>query len=413
MRSVTFAVHASNVAYDIGFTLSGRQNGELMVAVGSCDINVQRVRVTTEELHGSRLVWNFVKSLLRSSLRHFINRKLCKLLRNHVTEEVKSHLKITGKQKLLHGDFHNIGITETIGGYRHGNSSYNAIFMQKLDKAFHQLYMNTGLVESPSTDRKGSTVFINIPVNGEIYAPGYRNNVGRNVMSEIDMHRNKMLYIGINEFVINTLLSSLYHMDAMNFTLNSVNTPKLEDFLQTDCEDFCLGTFLPEVADAHPGRAFSLLMVADRAPAASFDVQGIQIKLTAVITVQVDAPGSKIPVMRADVRMRATVSLRVRNQKLHGTAEVNEFDLKPREKLNLGKDAVELMNEVPGKVIEAELNNILDKGIQLPTLDLFSLRNVAITHVLKGIWMELDFNFNFDAVAKLIKNILKHPNSHY
>ncbi|KHJ44192.1 hypothetical protein D918_05543 [Trichuris suis] len=413
IRSVTFTVHASDVAFNIGFILSASPDGKLRVAIGSCDFSIGRVRVVTERLEGSRFIWQLVRSLLRSNIRRFVNRKLCKVLRNHVPGEIDTHIRAGGKENLAHGDAYNLSLISSSGNFRHRNGSPMSIFAEKLDKALRQLHINFGLVESPSVHKKGSTVFINIPVNGEIHAgPNSRTRLARHAMNEIGMDTNKMLYIGINEFVVNTLFNSLYLIGALNFTLNSANAPKLADFLQTDCDAVCLGTLLPDVADAPPGETYSLMVAANRAPVVHFSAQGIHINLTAVMSAYADNAASKLSVMKSDIVIAATVNLRVSKHRLHGTVKVHKFLFKPKDELNFSETIVELINEVSGKAIEAELNRIFEAGVPLPTFDLFSMTNGAITHVLNGLWVELDFNFNNAALAKLIRKILSHSNSH-
>ncbi|CDW59718.1 LBP [Trichuris trichiura] len=412
IRRVTFTVDASDIEFDIGFSFSASPGGELRVAIVSCDFSIGRVKIFTERLEGSGLIWQLVRSVLRSNLRRFVNRRLCTVLQNHVPGEVDTHLKHGGNENLARGDAYNLGLIGSKGNFGKPNRSLMSIFAQKLEKALRQLYINFGLVESPSVQNKGSTVFINIPLNGEIHAGlKSRTNLARHTMDDIGMNGNKMLYIGINEFVVNTLLNSLYHIGALNFTLNSTNAPKLENFLQTDCEVVCLGTLLPEVADAHPDKTFSLMVAVNKAPFVHFSARGIHLNFTAAMSAYVDDVSPKVYVMRSDIVIEASVTLRVSNHRLHGTVKVHKFLFKPKDELNFSETVVELINEVTGKAIETELNRIFEAGVPLPTFDLFSMTNGAITHVFKGLWIELNFHFNNAALAKLIRKILSHSSS--
>ncbi|KAL1240883.1 Bactericidal permeability-increasing protein [Trichinella spiralis] len=334
LRQATFSVFASNVGFNIGLSLSSDSEGNLNLQVGDCQFAMRKVVTLVDEVKDYAI---FCENEFQKNRKYFA-----------------------------------------------GKGDQSDALVNHFDKAFSQIAVDTGLVGNPVVKSSGSVLYLQSGLKGDVLINGKASsNVKAKFIPTKQLTGNKMLYIGLSEYVASGFVNSLFEIGALNVTLNSQMLPDMKSFLQTTCDGFCFGTFLPNVAEEYPDHSLEIYFSTLKVPLVNFQSENIKLKLVGLLEIRIQGEKEKISIFTANAKMEANFKLYI------GIIE-------------LGDLMMEMLNEISRSVIEEKLNHLLKSGFALPAFEMFQLKNVNLVHTPGAIWVDLDFDFSKAEMHKIV-----------
>ncbi|KRY01244.1 Bactericidal permeability-increasing protein [Trichinella pseudospiralis] len=399
LRQATFSVFASNVGFNIGLSLSSDSEGNLNLKVGDCQFAMRKVVTLVDEVKGLRIFSNVARSVIKNQLKIFVNSRLCDFLREQIPKEVSNYFQAhSNKMSIWNKSSRN---------YIASRGDQSDALVNHFDKAFSQIVVDTGLVGNPVVKSNGDVLYLQSGLKGDVLINGkLSTNVKAKFIPTKQLTGNKMLYIGLSEYIASGFLNSLFEIGALNVTLNSQMLPDMKSFLQTTCDGFCFGTFLPNVAEEYPEHSLEIYFSTLKVPLVNFQSENIKLKLVGLLEIRIQSEKEKISIFNANAKMEANFKLYSKSDRVFGQAEIPVLEISPVGVIDMGDLMMEMLNEIPRNVIEEKLNHLLKSGFALPAFEMFRLKNVNLVHTPGAIWVDLDFDFSKAEMHKIVHTIL-------
>ncbi|XP_022448136.1 bactericidal permeability-increasing protein isoform X1 [Delphinapterus leucas] len=314
-------------------------SGHPTVTCSSCSSHINSVRVRISRSSLGWLIQLFRKKI-ESSLRNSMNRKICKVVTSTVSSKLQPY-------------FQTLPVTT------------------KIDNV-------AGIDYSLVAPPKATADNLDVLLKGEFFRLAHRGPppFAPPALTLPNDH-NRMVYLGISEYLFNTAGLVYQEAGVLNFTLSDDTLPKESKFLLTTKS---FGTLLPQVAKMFPDMKMQLLIWASSPPNIAVCPTGLH--LTFALDTQAVAvlPDSSLaPLFLLEMYVNVSVDIGTRSDRLVGELKLDKLLLELKHS-DIGPFPVELlqtiMNYVVPTVMIPKINKKLQKGFPLPlpaSIQLFNL----------------------------------------
>ncbi|XP_059934034.1 bactericidal permeability-increasing protein [Mesoplodon densirostris] len=314
-------------------------SGHATVARSSCSSHISRVHV---RISGSNLGWliRLFRKKIESSLRNSMNRKICEVVTSSVSSKLQPY-------------FQTLPVTT------------------KIDKV-------AGIDYSLVAPPKATDDNLDVLLKGEFFRLAHRRPPPFAPPAlTLPTDHNRMVYLGISEYLFNTAGLVYQEAGVLNMTLSNDMLPKESKFLLTTKS---FGALIPEMAKRFPDMKMQLLIWASSPPNIAVCPTGLD--LTFALDTQAVAvlPDSSLaPLFLLEMYMNVSVDIGARSERLVGELKLDKLLLELKHS-DVGPFPVELlqaiMNYVVPTVVIPKINKKLQKGFPLPlpaSIRLFNL----------------------------------------
>ncbi|XP_059979325.1 bactericidal permeability-increasing protein [Lagenorhynchus albirostris] len=314
-------------------------SGHPTVTCSRCSSHVNSVRIRISRSSLGWLIQLFRKKI-ESSLRNGMNRKICEVVTSTVSSKLQPY-------------FQTLPVTT------------------KIDNV-------AGIDYSLVAPPKATADNLDVLLKGEFFRLAHRRPppFAPPALTLPNDH-DRMVYLGISEYLFNTAGLVYQEAGVLNFTLSDDTLPKESKFLLTTKS---FGTLLPQVAKMFPDMKMQLLIWASSPPNIAVCPTGLD--LTFALDTQAVAvlPDSSLaPLFLLEMYVNVSADIGARSDRLVGELKLDKLLLELKHS-DIGPFPVELlqtiMNYVVPTVVIPKINEKLQKGFPLPlpaSIQLFNL----------------------------------------
>lgn len=222
-------------------------------------------------------------------------------------------------------------------------------------------------------------------------------------MLPIDSSANRMLYLQISEYTLNSLVYHAYQNKILSLTADEKETPFLASSLTTTCTNkndlLCFGNGFESVAKKYPNHKIQLKTYPTQPPYINVTAgKGLLQQIYGKMEVYAKPPGAKpqFNLFKSDYSMSVAVAPKVLGEKLYGNLSVDNVNVKVTESPLSQKDQEDFSNQAEFAIslIAEKLDAQLRKGMTIPQIGYATLvkPNTVITD--RTILVDSDFKLD-------------------
>lgn len=232
-------------------------------------------------------------------------------------------------------------------------------------------------------------------------------------MPPIDASGNRMLYLQISDYTLNSLIYHAYDHQILSLTADEKATPYLKEVLTTTCpkkEDlFCFGNSFESVAKSYPNHKIQLKTYPIQPPYINVTAgKGLVQEILGKLEIYARPPDGKpqFTLFKSDYSMLVEVIPKIVAGKLHGNVSISHVKVKVVESPADKKTQEDFSNEAEFAIglIAEKLDGLLRKGVELPQIGFASLVRPITKFLDRIILVESDFKLNEEKLKSDTKN---------
>lgn len=311
-----FESKATGIQISLTASLHKTTEGKLQFTELSCQPTISDLSIRLDGGILSKIA-NVFRAKISDHLKPKLESKLCTILTDYIKEKANKKLEKWNPVKSLGGNFS----------------------------------IDYSLMSDPQISYTGVEAY----GKGEILYNGQgSNDFYPPPLTSHGVWNTKMVYLWVSDYVLNTFLSHIYKNGQVKKVISSLKT----EYLQSTCDNICLGSIIPEIGNRFSNAKIDLIIEAIRAPTAQFR--------DGAIVIDVDG---QLRAVAEDKSDKNTTQLFLADMNLVGelTPIIDIEDQQLRGHLNISRWTAKLKESEIGILSQGFLDNLM--GFAKPTLE--------------------------------------------
>lgn len=232
-------------------------------------------------------------------------------------------------------------------------------------------------------------------LKGEISWQGQGNTPFQAPPILTDVTNDRMMYVWLSDFVMNSFLHAAYSNQAIRFLVNKDTVPDVAPFLQTSCPKMCVGAVFHKIEKLYPDQFVSMNVAATERPNCTIRPWKANMNASILTDIFIKNETESIPLLKLMMMFDGDVSIRVEEQKVIGNMTVEKLKLKILE-TSIGPVSqfeLDLMVMLAEPFISKLANQYLQQGIQIPVLEGVQFVKPKISLIDRAVMIETDVKY--------------------
>uniref|UniRef100_A0A915IV65 Uncharacterized protein n=1 Tax=Romanomermis culicivorax TaxID=13658 RepID=A0A915IV65_ROMCU len=392
-------------------------DGYIKLFSGKCQASVNQMDIVFYNTQAR--IQNYIKrrqKSLNKKLKPLFQADICSRLRKMIDKDFNDELRgqplkvpLSAKGQLIWSNTFQ------------GDNNLRSKLKQKLTELLENMQIDGSLMRDPIVKPDMATVDLKGEVSwqGQGNTPFYPNSISNDRPSSSSSQ--KMFYITVSDYVMNSLLYHATVRKFLTFTLSKDETPEFAKLLRTSCDqekgELCAGSFLPEIGKDYPNSDLEIFFEPIRSPALISMLGKLKMLVDAFVTMSVkDQTGSKKQIVKCQVDASGDTTLSMGTNKTSNNDEITvmkgEFTSKQltirlieSSIKELDQTKIDDFSKTAAFLLESAINDHLSKGVPLPKATFGHLVNPTLTLSDRKARIDTDIKIDQNRLEKLIQQI--------
>ncbi len=217
--------------------------------------------------------------------------------------------------------------------------------------------------------------------------------------------RQRMLYFWASDFIANTFLRTAHVHQVFEFVIDKSLGGRIASFLRTSCDFICIGTAIPQLGKKYPNHTVDVVLKTSEAP--FINVHPSDALLNASLSADVYISPYNVTkelVIEASVDLSGNLSVSMERRLVKGALEITDFSLEVTNSTigTVDEQAVHLMEKLLRPILQVLATAVLERGIEVPTVENVSLVRPQIVLLERAVRIETDLVYKEHYHRKLM-----------
>lgn len=215
----------------------------------------------------------------------------------------------------------------------------------------------------------------------------------------------RMLYFWASDFIANSFFRTAHLHDFLEFVVDKSLGGRIASFLRTTCDFICIGTAIPQLGKKYPNHTVDVVLKTSTAPLVSVHPSSAILNSSLSADVYISPYNvTQELVFEASVDLSGNVSVFMKRRVVKGSVKITNFTLAIINSTigTVDKEAVHLMEVLLRPIVQMVGTALLDKGIEVPTVENISLVRPQIVLLERAVRIETDLVYKDHYHRKLL-----------
>lgn len=237
--------------------------------------------------------------------------------------------------------------------------------------------------------------FVETDLKGEISWKGEGNTPFSAPPIPTNVTNDRMMYVWLSDFVINSFLFAAYNNQAMRFLVNKTTVPDVAPFLQTSCQKVCIGAIFHKIEKLYPNQSVSMYVEAAERPNCTIQPWKANTNATVLTKIFIENETESIPLMTLMMTFDGDVSFRVEEHTIVGNMTVEKLKLKILESQIgiISQFELDLMVMMTEPFLSKLANQKLQQGLPIPVFEGVDFVKPKISLLDRAVLIETDIKY--------------------
>lgn len=385
-------------------------NGHLHLQVNECEARAGSMDMNIYDFAENliRLFENHKKLALKI-IKPKLEAQLCKQMKKFLDNDMNDVLQKIPMKIPLNKNEYSIS-DSTSSSSSSSASTTTSKNVSKTEKQFKdalsKMFFDASLTRDPKFDSNRADFFSKGEVSymGQGGTPFYPNS-----LDESSNKVDRMLYLMISDYVINSMMYQAFKNGLLNFNINKKDNPEFAMIFKSTCDElmgeFCLDSVLPELKEQYPNYDMEVQMMPIQAPAVIIQSAKSVIYLVGELKLVANKNSEHIEVIRTTFDGAADTKPTLENNMIKTNFTITKLQMKllkstlkkfDQKRLDVIADMLKIVMDVIG-------NAMISKGFPIPTMKEVRWVNPKMKTLDRKVLIETDVEANKDELVKLAK----------
>uniref|UniRef100_A0A914USA4 Lipid-binding serum glycoprotein C-terminal domain-containing protein n=1 Tax=Plectus sambesii TaxID=2011161 RepID=A0A914USA4_9BILA len=221
----------------------------------------------------------------------------------------------------------------------------------------------------------------------------------------VPLGRQRMLYFWASDFIANTFLRTAHLHDFLEFVVDKSFGGRVASFLRTTCDFICIGTAIPQLGKKYPNHTVDVVLKTIAAPFINVHAGNALLNASLSADVYISPYNTTQElVIEACVDLSGNLTVSMARRLVKGALQITNFTLTIKNSTigTVDKQAVHLIEVLLRPILQMLATAVLDKGIELPTVENITLVRPQIVMLERAIRIETDLVYKQHYHRKLV-----------